>query len=827
MTPRRPSVRGRLFLALGVLAAATLIVGATSWITLRQATDRMDRLHDETLTAVDRALILSRQTSGLATRAPYLLTMESPFRIRMEADAARGIIAGIAGNLSPEAAAIAGILRDMDASIAALVDAASARSELTDRILRRNARIGALERRFSTLAGTLRASFPEGQDWLKLQSIARALQGAGRTDNLVTVGEFQREYNRLVRDMAARPDAVGSEALAELRGLAEGPTGLFELRRLELARQIAAEAALARIRRAAEGISLHATEVTAAAQAEIAGERARTLSALDFAKGVIVLVGLLSTVVALVAALFVSGHVTANLRAISDAMARLAVGDRSSRLPRGEHAGDEIGKLFHAFRAFRANTLRLDRSNRQLAQRNALFQNLYDGMSDGLAILSDTGALIAGNRHLASVLRLAPEAMRGRPEMQRLLTAGGWRRSDGAEGFPEGFAELHHPDGRVVEVRESRLATGGSVMLLSDASERHELAARLRQVQRTEALGKIAGEVAHDFGNILTTITTSLHLLETTPPDRATSLRKSLASALDLGSSLTQRLLAFARRSNLEPEVMDLNDLVAGVEDLIGLALDDRIALSIVPAPAILTVRIDPGQMESALLNLCLNAAQAIPGTGRIDIRLTLLPHDRAQIEVCDTGVGMSPEVQAHAMEPFFTARADGAGTGLGLAMVYGFIRQSGGDVEIDSSPGLGTCVRLTLPLCSPEDAQSPAPLRVLLIEDDPGDAAHARRALPQARITETSDAAEAQALLRGAAFDLVLTDLHLGAEAAGWRLAEAALRADPHCRAVVVSGRLPEADPLTPRFPGRAFRLAKPLDPAALAARLQGLRPR
>ncbi|MDQ1846720.1 ATP-binding protein [Gemmobacter fulvus] len=820
MSGSRPTVRARLLLALIALATATLIVGATSWMTLRQATGRLDRLHDDTLAAVDQALGLSRQATDLATRGPYLLTIESPFRLGQEADAARALVAGIMASLGPQDAVIADTLRGMDDSIRDLVMAALARVALTDQILRRNARITALERRFSNLAGTLRATLPEGRDWLTLQRIARALQGAGRTDNLVTVGEFQREFHGLVRGMEARSDAAGRGDLALLRTLAEGRNGLFELRRLELSRQIAAEGALARIRRGAEAVSLHAAEVTARAQSEIAAERARTVSAIAFAKGVIVFVGLISAAVALATALFVSGYVTGNLRSISDAMMRLAVGDRSTRLPRGEHAGDEIGKLFHAFRAFRANILRLDRSNRQLAQRNALFQNLYDGMSDGLAILSDSGSLIARNSRLAAVLRLDPEGLKGRPAMADLLAGAGWARVAG----PHGFAELLHPDGRVVELRESRLATGGSVMLLSDASERRALEDRLRQAQRTEALGKIAGEVAHDFGNILSTISTCLHLMETAPPDRIVALRQSLGAALDLGGALTQRLLAFARRLHLEPEVMDLNGLVEGVEDLIALALEDRITLRITPCSTPLLVRIDPGQMESALLNLCLNAAQAIEGAGTIRISLDLASEDRALIAVIDTGCGMSPEVLAHAMEPFYTARADGTGTGLGLAMVYGFIRQSGGDVQITSTPGQGTTVQLMLPLCRADGPLLPALGRVLLVEDDPADADHARHVLGGADLHAVCSAAEAEALIAAApAFDLVLTDLHLGLDPAGWRIAEAALRRDPRSRAIVLSGRLPAAHPLITRFPGRAFCLPKPLDPAALAACLQG----
>jgi signal transduction histidine kinase/HAMP domain-containing protein len=816
MSLRQLSIRARLWMALAALTAATLIVGATNWVTLSQATARLERLHDETLTGVQQALEISRHASDLATRAPYLLTIQSPYRLRQEAENAQKMIAD-----TPSATAeILAILHDMDDSIGDLVVATEAKDRLTDQILRLNASIAALERRYAGLASRLRLSLPEGRDWLTLQRMAVALIGAGRAENLVGVGEYQREFHSLSRRMGGPRVSDLQDGSRQLHELAEKTAGLFNLRRQQLTRQVEAEAALKRIRLGAEDLSLHAASTSVKAQAQIEVERGRTQSAINFAKSVIFAVGLISAIVALAAAIFVSRYVTANLRAISRAMERLAVGDRSTRLPRGTHSGDEIGKLFHAFRAFRANALRLDRLNRQLAHRNALFQGLYDGMPNGLAILSETGHLIACNARLADVTGLPEDAFKDRPDMYRLLKDAHWVCTHGSDGL----TELHHNDGPVLELRESALATGGTVMLLSDVSERRALDDRMRQMQRTEALGKIAGEVAHDFGNILSTISTSLALIETVPPDRVPALRQSLGTALDIGTALTQRLLAFARRLNLEPEVMDLNTLVEGVEDLISLALTDQVTLQIHQADQPLMVRIDPGQMESALLNLCLNAAQAISGKGYIKISLGLASPDMAQIDVRDTGCGMSPDVLAHAMEPFFTARLDGTGTGLGLAMVHGFIHQSGGEVEITSKPDAGTLVRLHLPICSPVTPMRLDRRRILMIEDNPDDARHLRRLLSGATVIEATDPQIALRMIaEHPAFDIVLTDLHLGPDPAGWQIAEAALTRHPDTRVVVISGRLPAVNPLSAQYPDRAFSLSKPIDTVAFAALVQG----
>ncbi|MDX5350740.1 MAG: HAMP domain-containing protein, partial [Paracoccaceae bacterium] len=417
---RRISVRFRLLLALGLLAGAVLTVGIIAWGALTRGNDRLDQLHGETLAGVDRALTLSRQAADLATLAPYLLTLESPFRIAQEGQAATALVDALRDGL-PADHPLYATLDDTRRAIADLVRDTSLRAGLRDRTLRLNADFAATERRLAALSARPDAVLEERQDWLALQRIAAALLGAGRAENLIGVGEFQREYTRLT----ARPADLRTEAeaqeLARLQAMAEGPDGLFELRRLELARQIGAEAALVRIRQGAAAVTAHAAHATAEAQAVIAAERSSTTTAIAVAKSTLLAVVLGSAALALAAALYVSGHVTANLRAISDAMMRLASGDRQTRLPRGEGQGDEIGKLFHAFRIFRANALRLDRSHRQMAQRTALYENMMAGISDGVAILSEQGQIVAYNDRLAPLLRVDPACLARRPKLAEVI----------------------------------------------------------------------------------------------------------------------------------------------------------------------------------------------------------------------------------------------------------------------------------------------------------------------------------------------------------------------------------------------------------------------
>ena len=815
----RLSVRARLLLALGLLAVAVLTVGAIAWGALSRGTDRLDRLHGETLAGVDRALTLSRQAADLATLAPWLLTLGSPYRIAQDGQAATALADAITDGLAPDDP-LRATMADTRRAIADLVREVSLGAALKDRTLRLDAELAGAERRFAALAARPAAPLADRQDWLMLQRAAAALLGASRAENLIGVGENHREFHRLSALIGAASSGQGQAELAALAAMALGPDGLFEVRRQELARRIGAEAALVRIRQGAAAVAARSAAVTEGAQATIAAERASTTTAIALAKSTILAVGLASAALALVAALYVSGHVTANLRAISDAMMRLASGDRTSRLPRGEGQGDEIGKLFHAFRAFRANALRLDRSNRQMAQRTALFERMMAGIQDGVAILSDQGQVVAQNDRLAQVLRVDPARLAGRPRLADVIAAAGWTAAEG----PGGLATLALPGIAHAERRDSPLPGGGSVVLIADATERRQIDDRLRQIQRIEALGKVSGEVAHDFGNILSTISGSLHLMDSAPPERQGILRQTIASAVDLGTALTGRLLAFARRQHLEPETVDLPALVEGMADLVGFALRAEVELILDTPPAPLAVRVDPGQLESAILNLCLNAGQAINGAGRITVSVAR-QGAQAVIAVADTGSGMSPEVLAHAMEPFFSARADGTGTGLGLAMVYGFIRQSGGDIAIDSAPGQGTTVRLMLPLAEATPAALPPLGEVLLVEDDPGDRAAAQALLAPAAQGLHFALTAAEALDRlDRPVDLIVTDLTLQGRVAGWQLAETALARWPKARALVVSGHLPQVDPLSPRHPGRVATLAKPLTTGTLSAALSAL---
>ena len=237
----------------------------------------------------------------------------------------------------------------------------------------------------------------------------------------------------------------------------------------------------------------------------------------------------------------------------------------------------------------------------------------------------------------------------------------------------------------------------------------------LRQSQKMEAVGQLTGGIAHDFNNLLTGIVGSLDLLQTRlDQGRTENVSRYINAAMtsaNRAAALTHRLLAFARRQPLIPKSVDANALVVSLEDLLRRTIGERIDLDIAASAGLWCTLCDPNQLESALLNLAINARDAMPDGGKLTIATAnaridgidadtpaLLPGDYIRIDVTDTGTGMSPEVAARAFDPFFTTKPIGQGTGLGLSMIYGFARQSNGHVLIDSKQGAGTSVRLYLP---------------------------------------------------------------------------------------------------------------------------------
>jgi len=350
------------------------------------------------------------------------------------------------------------------------------------------------------------------------------------------------------------------------------------------------------------------------------------------------------------------------------------------------------------------------------------------------------------------------------------------RARDGTEHWML-FEESRGPDGLVIRVGH-------------DVTERKRLREQVLQAQKMEAVGRLAGGVAHDFNNILTSIliTTDLLLPSLAGDDATKADVQTIRGSAKRAAALTQQLLAFSRKQVLKPKVVNLNDLVLDTSDMLRSLLGEDIALEALLAADLGNVEMDPGQMEQVIMNLAVNARDALPRGGQIVLETKnvdlngeyVRTHSEARpgphvlLSVTDDGEGMGPDVMEHIFEPFFTTKGAGKGTGLGLATVHGIVNQSGGHIWVYSEPGRGTMFKIYLPRVHAEvEAQAPTPPRasgasgtetILLVEDDDGVRRAAERVLRRSgyQVVAVEGGAHALAAVEAqeGSFDLLITDV-------------------------------------------------------------------
>jgi signal transduction histidine kinase/ActR/RegA family two-component response regulator len=351
------------------------------------------------------------------------------------------------------------------------------------------------------------------------------------------------------------------------------------------------------------------------------------------------------------------------------------------------------------------------------------------------------------------------------------------------------------------------------VGVIADATHRRAVEDRLRQAQKIEALGQLTGGVAHDFNNLLQVISSGLQVIARQhDPARREQIFASMRQAVDRGASLCRQLLAFSRRQALKPEAVNLERLAGDMRELLNRSLRGDIKIKKLFAERLWWVEVDPGELELIILNLALNARDAMPNGGTIEISARNMPalteHDLAgdfvRLDIADSGVGMSPDILGHAFEPFFTTKEVGSGSGLGLAQAHGFAKASGGAVRIASTPGRGTLVSLFLPRTLKTPAYVPELMpracddlagnaaQILVVEDDDEVAALTVEMIHQLGY-DTTRVASAEAALGALAdrrsVDVVFSDVMMPGRMNGVELAQEIRRRRPNLPVLLTSG--------------------------------------
>ncbi len=412
---------------------------------------------------------------------------------------------------------------------------------------------------------------------------------------------------------------------------------------------------------------------------------------------------------------------------------------------------------------------------------------------------------------------------------------------------------------RILTLPSPQTLRVANAALEREIAERSRTEAMLRQAQKIEVVGQLTGGVAHDFNNLLTVIGGNVELLGRALGESASEkVARYLANAtkgVAQAKELTSRLLAFSRRQTLDPKATDVNALVAEMHDLMARSLGEAVEIDVQLPDDVWPIEVDRNQLENAILNLAVNARDAMTSQGLASGKLTIetantqldegyarahvdvVPGDYVAICVSDTGVGMSAEVIEQALEPFFTTKEVGKGTGLGLSQVFGFIKQSGGHIKIYSELGLGTSVKLYLPRLTTDvqimrpvaEAASPQAPRaqgesILVVEDDASVRAYVTESLRELgyAVTEVSRGGDALDLLRGGATpDLLLTDVVMPGMT-GRQVADAALAIRPGLPVLFMTGYARNAIAHGGRLDAGVRVLVKPFTLTALALKVR-----
>lgn len=455
------------------------------------------------------------------------------------------------------------------------------------------------------------------------------------------------------------------------------------------------------------------------------------------------------------------------------------------------------------------------------------WQGTVESLRDGIAVFDAQDRLLLWNQRLAPISGLPPDLLRSGTPLANLVAAGSeWQPPllSGERPTPGGdslVGEVRH-DGRVLEVWRSALPEGGQMLAVADITRRVQAEAIAQQAQKMETLGQLTGGVAHDFNNLLQVISANLELLADRL-DGGEWMRMRVAAAMEgvsRGARLTRHLLAFARRQPLTPEAIDPARLLSGLDEILRRTLGSRIELELVIAGGLWTLQADAQQLESAVLNLAINARDAMEenaqaGAGKLTIEARNADLDDAYaaanaevtrgqyvvIAVTDTGCGMTAAQAARAIEPFYTTKPEGKGTGLGLSMVYGFAKQSGGHFKLYSEPGYGTTARLYIPRTIGEpDTRAASQARaaraqgevVLVVEDEPGvrgSVVQTLRGLGYV-VHEAADASAAMRMLEhGLRPDLIFTDVMMPGPLGSRQMVTRARAMTPGVAVVFTSG--------------------------------------
>lgn len=820
MTQPRPSffasARGRLLFFNLLVVAVTLMVCGVAVLGFEHASRLQEQVQGQTLLDMSGSMELARDTSNVATAAVRLSQVVGALEYQSEAESLKQTQLSLQNSLSHLATAP---LARREPQLVSRIIARSneLESSVTNmlvmghrRHLQRNLLLSALYQNQSYLEHLQEVNAREGlnvPDAALLKEMDRLILVAIQSSSPRPAVRQLSEVMQLLPERA--PSSLADSILQQFRnGLHQLPPLSAQLEESDLGIAWHMYHIKALVAFLNQDINLYVQKV---------GEESRQRSQQSHRdlQSIIAFIGLfalLALVITGFAGLYIYRNLGSNLTAISQAMTRLAKGEKEVSVP-AQQRRDELGELARAFNVFARNTASLEHTSRLLKEKSTLLETTFHAMRDGFALFDSDGFLVVWNQQYPLLLGLDPQRLqRGQHYLGLLKQVTPLQEhmlGNLSRPLPKP-QELRLADGRTIELRFSPVPGRGMVNVVLERSERKALEEALVHSQKMKAVGQLTGGLAHDFNNLLAVIIGSLELTATDSPD-AVRIQRALKAA-ERGAQLTQRLLAFSRKQSLHPRAVAMKSLLENLDPLMRHSLPVHLTLNVEAQQPAWPAWIDVNQLENAIINLVMNARDAMEGrSGEIKIRTWNQrvvrgegrKQDMVVIEVADTGHGMTDEVKAQVFEPFFTTKQTGSGSGLGLSMVYGFVRQSGGRVQIESEPGKGTRVILQLPRASAEVQPEALPLAgeqtdiadqlVLVLEDEPD----VRQTLCEQLhelgylTLEASDSQQALELMAEVPdIGLVISDLMLPGELSGADVLQQARRHHPQLDLLLISGQ-------------------------------------
>jgi signal transduction histidine kinase/HAMP domain-containing protein len=810
------SARGRLLFFNLLVMAVTLMVCGVAVLGFRHASQIQEQVQQQTLDDMTGSMNLARDTANVATAAVRLSQVVGALEYKGEAERLKATQTALQRSLAQLAQAPLARLEPQ------LVERITLRSNELEQSVTQMLERG---QRRHLERNTLLSSLYQNQSYLRHVQIINQRDGGTLPDPRL-LSEMDRLLDAAIRTPS--PTATVQQLTAVMTQLPQQTpnplvSSIVQAFKTELGQLGPLSGQLEESDMAINWSMFHIKALVAILNTDInhyveqvarASEQ-RTAQSHREMRSIIIFISafaLLALIITGCAGWYIYRNLGSNLTAISRAMTQLARGEADVSVPALQRR-DELGELARAFNVFARNTASLEHTSRLLKEKSTQLETTFHAMRDGFALFDNLGCLVVWNPQYPLLLGLAADALQRGLHYQSLLRQVGdlpGHVQDNLSRLMPKAQELRLADSRTIELRFSPVPGRGMVNVVLDRTERKGLEEALLHSQKMKAVGQLTGGLAHDFNNLLAVIIGSLELVSPQSPDapRISRARK----AAERGALLTQRLLAFSRKQSLHPHPVEMQPLLENLSELMHHSLPSSLTLEIEAQQPAWPAWIDIGQLENAIINLVMNARDAMDGqSGVIKIRtwnqrVTRTDgrkQDMVALEVIDRGCGMSQEVKARVFEPFFTTKQTGSGSGLGLSMVYGFVRQSGGRVEIESAPGQGTTVRLQLPRASvqvaapveqePAQEQDRAEKLVLVLEDE----ADVRQTLCEqlhelGYLTLEAECGEQalQLLAASQEIGMVVSDLMLPGRLSGAEVINFARLHYPHLPLLLISGQ-------------------------------------